>query len=93
MPTTIRSLAALALSTGALAGCATFGSLFPSHEDVFTPIGPTVGAATLFVAAVDGPEPCEGRITRVTTTAAAKVATTANAARATLPDRRMAIPF
>ena len=47
MPTKIRSLAALALSAGAVAGCASFGSLFPSHEDVFTPIGPTVGVARI----------------------------------------------
>jgi hypothetical protein len=45
MPTSIRSLAALALSAGALAGCASFSSVFPSHEDVFTPIAPTVGVA------------------------------------------------
>jgi len=45
MPSTIRSLAALALSTGALAGCAAFGSMFPSHEEVFTPITPTLGVA------------------------------------------------
>jgi len=47
MPTRIRSLAALTLATGALAGCASFGSLFPSHEDVFTPIAPTVGVARI----------------------------------------------
>ena len=45
MPTTIRSFAALALSAAALTGCATFSSVFPSHEDVFTPIGPSVGVA------------------------------------------------
>ena len=45
MPNSIRSLAALVLSAGALAGCATFSSVFPSHEDVFTPITPTVGVA------------------------------------------------
>ena len=28
-----------------VAGCASFSSAFPSHEDVFTPIAPTVGVA------------------------------------------------
>lgn len=45
MPTSIRSLAALALAAGALAGCASFSSVFPSHEDVFTPITPNLGVA------------------------------------------------
>lgn len=45
MQSRIRSLAALALSAGALAGCAAFGSMFPSHEEVFTPITPTLGVA------------------------------------------------
>lgn len=45
MPSMIRSLAALALSAGALTGCAAFGSMFPSHEEVFTPIIPTLGVA------------------------------------------------
>lgn len=45
MPIRIRSLAALAVAAGALAGCASFSSAFPSHEDVFTPIAPTVGVA------------------------------------------------
>lgn len=47
MPTRIRSLAALAVAGGAVAGCASFGSLFPSHEEVFTPIAPTVGVARI----------------------------------------------
>ena len=47
MPTSIRSLAALALATATLAGCAAFGSMFPSHEEVFTPITPTLGVASV----------------------------------------------
>jgi len=30
-----------------VAGCASFSSVFPSHEDVFTPIAPTVGVARI----------------------------------------------
>lgn len=45
MPTRIRPLAALALSAATLVGCASFGSMFPSHEEVFTPITPTLGVA------------------------------------------------
>jgi hypothetical protein len=45
MPTSIRSLAALSLSAATLAGCASFSSRFPSHEEVFTPITPTLGVA------------------------------------------------
>ncbi len=45
MPNRIRSLAALTLAAGTAAGCANFSSLFPSHEEVFTPIAPTVGVA------------------------------------------------
>lgn len=47
MPTKLRSLAALAMSAASLAGCASFGSMFPSHEEVFTPIGPTIGVARI----------------------------------------------
>ena len=47
MPTKLRTIATLALSAASLAGCASFGSMFPSHEDVFTPIGPTVGVARI----------------------------------------------
>ncbi|HWE42410.1 MAG TPA: hypothetical protein VG432_07890 [Gemmatimonadaceae bacterium] len=43
MPTKIRSLSALLVAAGAFAGCASFSSVFPSHEDVFTPIAPNVG--------------------------------------------------
>ena len=44
---TLRSFATLAMSATALAGCASFGSMFPSHEDVFIPVGPTVGVARI----------------------------------------------
>lgn len=44
---TLRSFATLAVSAAALAGCASFGSMFPSHEDVFIPVGPTVGVARI----------------------------------------------
>ncbi len=46
MRPTLRSLAPAA-AAALLAGCASFGSMFPSHEDVFTPIGPTVGVARI----------------------------------------------
>jgi hypothetical protein len=46
MPTNQRSLM-LVMSAVAVTGCASFGSLFPSHEEVFTPIGPTVGVARI----------------------------------------------
>ena len=45
MPTRIRSLAALVLAAGSVAGCASFSSAFPSHEEVFTPITPNLGVA------------------------------------------------
>ena len=45
MPTRIRSLAALTLAAAALTGCQSFSSVFPSHEDVFTPITPNIGVA------------------------------------------------
>jgi hypothetical protein len=47
MPNNTRTLATLALSAVVLAGCQSFGSMFPSHEEVFTPIGPTVGVARI----------------------------------------------
>jgi hypothetical protein len=47
VPTNTRTLATLALSAVVITGCASFGSMFPSHEEVFTPIGPTVGVARI----------------------------------------------
>lgn len=47
MPTNTRSLVLLALSATIGTGCANFSSRFPSHEEVFTPIGPTVGVARI----------------------------------------------
>ena len=39
------ALFVLPLTALLIAGCASFSSVFPSHEDVFTPIAPTVGVA------------------------------------------------
>jgi hypothetical protein len=53
MPTFTRAIrqctALLVVPVTALlvSGCASFGSLFPSHEEVFTPIAPTVGVARI----------------------------------------------
>jgi hypothetical protein len=45
MQISLRSLAVLALSAAAIAGCQSLSSAFPSHEEVFTPLTPNLGVA------------------------------------------------